>query len=91
MNLILKYLILEAETYISKKNNKVIRENIGIKSRVKYVESKVGDAKKTFCDNSKIAKKFIYKFEKSIDSGVKEFVNWYLKYYKIKYLKNSKF
>ena len=53
-----------------------------MKSKVKFVEAKLGDADKTYCDNSKLTKKIQYKFKKNIDLGVKEFVKWYLNYYK---------
>ena len=61
---------------------KLLEKYLKMKSRVKFVEAKLGDANKTYCDNSKLTKKIQYKFKKNIDLGVKEFVNWYLNYYK---------
>ena len=59
-----------------------------MKAKLKYVGSKPGDANKTYCDNSKLKRKINYIFQKNINSGVKEFVNWYFEYYNIKNLEN---
>ena len=42
-----------------------------------------GDVPKTWADVSALSKDFNYKPETSIDTGVKNFVNWYCEYYNI--------
>ena len=62
---------------------KLIEKHAGLKSKTRLVGYQKGDAIKTYSKNAKITRKVNYKFEKNIDIGVKEFVNWYLKYYNL--------
>lgn len=61
---------------------KLLEKNLNIKSKIKFVKEEIGDAKKTYCDSSKLSRSIKYEFKNNIDSGVKEFVAWYLSYHK---------
>jgi len=62
---------------------KILEKTIGKKAKLKYVAKQKGDMKKTFSSINKMKKIYNYypKIKPSI--GLKQFVNWYLKYYKI--------
>lgn len=63
---------------------KLLEKHLKIKAKIKYVNAELGDSNKTYSNSSKIIKKTKYKFNKDIDNGIKEFVNWYLSYHKKK-------
>ena len=43
-----------------------------------------GDVEKTFADTENLEKWINFKPSTSIDEGIKNFINWYLSYYKKK-------
>ena len=62
---------------------KEIENNLKIKSKKKFLPLQKGDVEKTYADTSKLFKNFNYKPKISIKIGIKNFVNWYTRYYKI--------
>jgi len=48
-----------------------------------------GDVYETFSDTSKCYNQFNFKPNINIETGLKEFLKWYKKYYKIKEYKNE--
>ena len=62
---------------------KEIENNLKIKSKKKFLPLQKGDVEKTYADTSKLFKNFNYKPKVSIKIGIKNFVNWYTRYYKI--------
>ena len=60
-----------------------IENNLGKKADMILEEMQPGDVKETYA-NTELLKKFIsFKPNTSIDKGIKEFIKWYLEYYKI--------
>ena len=62
----------------------IIERNIGKKAKIKNLPLQQGDIKKTHSDISSIRKYTNYSPKFDIDSGIKEFVDWYVDYFKIK-------
>lgn len=58
-----------------------IEINLGIKAKKNYLPIQIGDVPKTHASITKL-KKIGYKPRVSISKGVKEFVDWYLKFYR---------
>ncbi len=61
---------------------KIIEKNIKTKIRYKKIPMQFGEIQKTQASNIKFYKDFKYKPTVTINSGVKQFVEWYLKYKK---------
>ncbi len=61
-----------------------IEKNLKTKSKKKFLPMQKGDVEKTFANTTKLLKLAKYKPKVSIKEGIKKFVNWYIKYYKIK-------
>ena len=60
-----------------------IENNLGKKADMILEEMQPGDVKETFA-NTELLQKFIsFKPNTTIDKGIKEFIKWYLEYYKI--------
>tara|TARA_B100000609_G_scaffold196931_1_gene193131 strand:+ start:310 stop:1311 length:1002 start_codon:yes stop_codon:yes gene_type:complete len=60
-----------------------IENNLGKKADMILEEMQPGDVKETYA-NTELLQKFIsFKPNTSIDKGIKEFIRWYLEYYKI--------
>ena len=60
-----------------------IENNLGKKADMILEEMQPGDVKETYA-NTELLQKFIsFKPNTSIDKGIKEFIHWYLEYYKI--------
>ncbi len=73
--------IANGKTIKLKKFLKIIEKNINIKSKVNYRKNQIGESYKTHASLSKINKKIKIKSKTNIEKGVKEFVNWYKKFY----------
>ena len=61
---------------------KLIEKYTGKKAKVKKLKMQAGDVKKTASCTKKLIKKTNYKHKISLESGIKEFVEWYLSYFK---------
>ena len=61
---------------------KLIENILGKKAKVRYKPLQLGDVVKTHASVSKLKKVAGYKPNTSLKSGVKEFISWYLEYYK---------
>ena len=61
-----------------------IEECLSSKAKINFLPMQMGDVKETFADNIELEKWIDYKPKTIIKDGVSEFINWYLKFYKIK-------
>jgi UDP-glucuronate 4-epimerase len=59
-----------------------IEEALGIKARYELLPLQPGDVPDTHADVSSLKSEFGYKPNTKIETGVKNFVSWYLDYYK---------
>ena len=62
----------------------IIEKNLGKKAKINNLPIQNGDVKKTHASINLLSKYSSYKPKIGIDKGIKEFVNWYKKYYKQK-------
>ena len=62
---------------------KIIEKNLKRKAKINYLPLQPGDIKSTRASMVKIKNKLNYNPKITIETGIKNFVNWYLKYYKI--------
>jgi UDP-glucuronate 4-epimerase len=62
---------------------KYIENTTGKKAKKNMLPIQPGDVPKTWADVSSLNKDFDYKPKKTIELGVKNFVTWYCKYYKL--------
>ena len=60
----------------------LIQSNLGKKAKIKNLPLQLGDVKKTHAGIKLLEKYSFYKPSTPIKKGVKEFINWYKKYYK---------
>ena len=60
----------------------LIEKYLGKKAKKKYLNLQKGDVPKTLSDISKIKKNLKYNPKTSVEVGVKNFINWYVKFYK---------
>ena len=67
-----------------KKYIKVLEKTLGKKAKKKYLPFQVGDALKTSSNIKKLKKIINFTPRVKIESGIKNFVEWYKSYYKIK-------
>lgn len=63
---------------------KEIEKNLNIKSKKKFLPLQTGDVYKTFSDSSKLYKFIKYKPKTNVNYGIKEFIKWYINYFKVK-------
>lgn len=61
-----------------------IEKETGIELKKEYTDAQPGDVAITFADTSKLSKEVDYKPKVNISEGVKNFIDWYKKYEKIK-------
>lgn len=61
-----------------------IEKETGIELKKEYIDAQPGDVAITFADTSKLSKEIDYKTKVNISEGVKNFIDWYKKYEKIK-------
>ena len=61
---------------------KIIEKNVGIKAKIKYLGLQKGDTHKTHASIKKLENAINYKPKVGIEEGIKNFVDWYKKYYK---------
>ena len=62
---------------------KAIEQALNIKAKINYLPLQLGDVPNTYADISKIKNDLGYKPQTSIEEGVKQFVGWYKKYFKV--------
>ncbi|MBT5471152.1 MAG: capsular biosynthesis protein CpsI, partial [Nitrospina sp.] len=60
-----------------------IEKNIGIKAKLNMMPMQNGDVKKSHAEINDLNQDFDYAPQWNIQRGVKNFVDWYLEYYKI--------
>lgn len=60
-----------------------IEKHLGIKAKKVFKPMQPGDVQKTFADVADLERVINFKPTTTIDSGIKEFVNWYKDYYQI--------
>ena len=60
-----------------------LEKEIGIKAIKRYKEMEPGDVENTFADTKLIEKITGFKPKTSVSYGVKEFISWYRKFYKV--------
>ena len=63
---------------------KAIEKNLNKKADIIFEDMQPGDVEKTFADTENLEKWINFKPNTSIDEGIKNFINWYLSYYKEK-------
>ena len=63
---------------------KAIEKNLNKKADIILEDMQSGDVEKTFADTESLEKWINFKPSTSIDEGIKNFINWYLSYYKNK-------
>ena len=69
---------------------KTLENNLGKKAKKEFTSMQPGDVHQTYADTNLIAKFINYNPNTNLDKGIKEFIKWYLDYYKKDYL-DSKF
>ncbi len=72
-----------------KKFVEIIEKNIGIKSKKRYLPLQLGDIYKTQASTKWVYENIKFTPKIKIEEGIPKFLNWYLRYYKIKRKKNS--
>ncbi len=60
---------------------KVLEKEIGIKAKFKKIKMQKGDVLNTFANISKLSNKINYKPQLSLESGIKNYIDWYKSYY----------
>ena len=60
----------------------LIEKNLNFKAKKNFLPMQLGDVYKTHADNKKLNKYINFKPKVSIDSGIKNFIKWFLNYYK---------
>ena len=63
---------------------KLISKELNKKPKIKNLPLQSGDVKATFSDSKKLYKYTNIKAKVKINSGIKEFISWYKKYFKIR-------
>ncbi len=59
-----------------------LEENLGRKASINYLPMQPGDIPMNHADVSDLMKEFDYKPQRTVEYGIKQFVDWYLDYYK---------
>ena len=62
---------------------KVLEKELGLESLKSYEPIQPGDVEKTFADTKKLKKLIEFEPRTNLDLGIKKFINWYKKYYKV--------
>ena len=65
-----------------KRQIQAIEDSLGMEARYELLPLQPGDVPDTHADVSALTNDFGYRPTTSIDTGVKNFVSWYLDYYK---------
>jgi UDP-glucuronate 4-epimerase len=60
-----------------------IETNVGVKAKMNMMEMQPGDVTKTFANSDLLEALTGYRPSRKIKDGVRDFVDWYRKYYKI--------
>ena len=85
-NKIIPYNIFNIGSNSPKKLNlfiKIIEKLVNKKSKIKKLPLQLGDVKKTHASINKLTKYVGYKPKYNIYIGIKKFVDWYIRYYKL--------
>ena len=61
-----------------------IEDCLKLKAQINFLPMQMGDVKETFADTSLLKEWIYYKPETTIKEGVRNFVNWYIEFYKNK-------
>ena len=61
----------------------ILEKNIGLKFIKKFEEAQVGDVTDTYASLDEIQNIVDYKPKVNLNTGIKNFINWYKKYYKL--------
>ena len=61
-----------------------IEDTLGISANKVFLPMQSGDVKETYSDNSSLLKWIGFQPSTSIKKGIKNFIEWYLNFYKIK-------
>ena len=59
----------------------VLEKEIGINAKIKKIKIQKGDVLNTFANISKLSKIISYKPSSSLESGIKNYIDWYKSYY----------
>ena len=62
---------------------KTIENNLGLKANIKYFPLQLGDVKKSNANNKKLESTIGYSPQTNIETGIKNFIEWYRIYYNI--------
>ncbi len=65
---------------------KIIEKTLNKKFKINFMEIKPGDVPNTYANIDDLIKDFNYSPDTSIKTGIENFIDWYLNYYKIKLL-----
>jgi UDP-glucuronate 4-epimerase len=65
---------------------KTIENVLNKKFKINYMEIQPGDVPNTYANIDDLIKEFNYKPNTSIKTGIENFIDWYLNYYKIQLL-----
>ena len=60
-----------------------LEKTLNIKAEMELLPLQDGDVPDTFANVEDLVEEFNYKPSTSIEYGIKEFVSWYIKYFKI--------
>ncbi len=60
----------------------VIEKELGVEAKKEFLPMQPGDVEKTWADVSELKKQFDYQPTTTVEEGVKNFLEWYLDYYK---------
>lgn len=61
----------------------ILEQSIGSKAKRNYLPMQLGDVYNTYADVSELEAKINFRPNTSFQTGIKNFVDWYLKYYKL--------
>ncbi|MFY0605769.1 MAG: NAD-dependent epimerase/dehydratase family protein [Cyclobacteriaceae bacterium] len=61
----------------------IIEKEIGIKAKINFLPMQTGDVPSSYADVSALQEAIDYKPTTPIEVGVKNFVNWYMEYFKV--------
>lgn len=62
---------------------KLLEQEIGNKAIIEFVDAQPGDVSNTLSDSCRLAEDFDFQPKVSIEQGIKHFIEWYKKYYKV--------
>ena len=62
---------------------KEIEKNLGIVSKKKFYKLQLGDIPESYSKMTKTRKVINYKFKVDYKKGIKKFIEWFIKYYKV--------